>query len=655
MRWLQITSVVVSALFLFGCSDDSDEKGQNPGNQDKPNPCEESCSGVPSCLNDSTIKKCKINEETGCAEWVDSTCPEDTSCQDGACTPKDSCQKECTDSPSCLNEATLKECKINEETGCVEWVESTCPEDTSCQNGACNPKDSCQKECTDSPACLNEATRKECKINEETGCAEWVESPCPENTSCQNGACEPKSEAPACSEECTVPDCADEISYRKCEKNENGCMVLSAPIACDKHQICKDGACVPDGNIYLENLNRVMHPFWNNTQMFEETVMFLDVGNIAQMLYNVDAVAALTSYDGTITYTGGVDYTVIGGKLQTLTNAIPHITSAYYYNPPLDPNGNNLLTLYNGQQVYTYCGDETAMTKWQVKVTYNHSDTWNGFKQPSYHETFAKFIQKLKNKEDVKIIFYGDSITFGMSASYTIAKGFPDKHYFEGVETLHPYTMLFTEALADLFGYKVVYQYNGLGGTFGAMPETYHPENTPTITYINSAVGGWTMADGVNNFETFITPYAENCDLFVLAFGMNDHMPFVAPEVSAANAAIVNERATAIMNRMHELSPNVSEVIVSTMLVNPNAVLLMGVPAIQLQHETAFANGVIPYMQSQGVPIAMSQMGSTSQSILSRKEYKDFSGNNVNHTNDFFTRVYAQTLLQTVIGYENMK
>ena len=107
------------------------------------------------------------------------------------------------------------------------------------------------------------------------------------------------------------------------------------------------------------------------------------------------------------------------------------------------------------------------------------------------------------------------------------------------------------------------------------------------------------------------------------------------------------------MNRMIEISPNVSEVVISTMLPNPNAT--NGWYAQQVNQEAVFADGVIKSIQSKGIPIAMCQMTSMSSSILTRKEFKDYTGNNINHPNDFFSRVYAQTLLQTVIGYENMK
>ena len=626
MRLLQITSIVISALMLFGCADDSGKKVQ-----DNPNSCDEPCSGEPACLNDSTLKECKINAETGCAEWVESACPEDESCQNGACKTIGSCQTECTEETSCLNETTLGTCQINEETGCVEWIESACPEGESCKEGKCKSEPTeCETACPKEGVCVDESTLRSCHFNTETDCAEWVESTCPEGTSCNEGMCSP----PVCTDQCTAPQCADDHSYQKCEKNnDHGCMELSAPIACSEKEICKDGACVADDNIYLKSLQPIMQPFWDNKQMLEETAMFINVGDTVQMLYNVDNVEKLTSYDGSKLYTGGVDYTVVDGKLKTLTNAIPHITNANYYNVAPNPSGINLLTKYNGQEVYTYWGEGTMMTQWQVKVTYNHSDTWEGFKHPSYQATFAKFIQKLKNKENVKIMFYGDSITYGANASFVAGGG-----------KQHTYAMLFTEALADLYGYKVEYQATNLPNTLTNMPETYNPSNTPTITYINSAVGGWSMKQGETNFKQYITPYANDCDLFILAFGMND---------GGTDLTQLNQMAFNMLDRMHDISPNVSEIIISTMLPNPKAT--NGWYGQQVNQEGVFADGALKSIQAKGIPIALCQMTSMSSSILTRKEFKDYTGNNINHPNDFFSRIYAQTLLQTVIGYENMK
>ena len=49
------------------------------------------------------------------------------------------------------------------------------------------------------------------------------------------------------------------------------------------------------------------------------------------------------------------------------------------------------------------------------------------------------------------------------------------------------------------------------------------------------------------------------------------------------------------------------------------------------------------------------EMTSVSKAVLEKKAFHDYSGNNINHPNDFFSRIYAQTLLEVVVGYENIK
>ena len=56
-----------------------------------------------------------------------------------------------------------------------------------------------------------------------------------------------------------------------------------------------------------------------------------------------------------------------------------------------------------------------------------------------------------------------------------------------------------------------------------------------------------------------------------------------------------------------------------------------------------------------GVPCATVQMTSVSKAVLEHKEFVDYTGNNINHPNDFFIRIYANSLLQSVIGYDNLK
>ena len=74
----------------------------------------------------------------------------------------------------------------------------------------------------------------------------------------------------------------------------------------------------------------------------------------------------------------------------------------------------------------------------------------------------------------------------------------------------------------------------------------------------------------------------------------------------------------------------------------------------QDQQESAIAAKIIAALNKAGVPTNIARMTSVSLSVLKYKEFLDYTGNNINHPNDFFNRIYAQTLLQCVIGYENI-
>ena len=53
------------------------------------------------------------------------------------------------------------------------------------------------------------------------------------------------------------------------------------------------------------------------------------------------------------------------------------------------------------------------MTKWQVAVTYKHSQFWDGYSLECFADRYQALVQKLQNGEDVAFVFYGDSITYG--------------------------------------------------------------------------------------------------------------------------------------------------------------------------------------------------------------------------------------------------
>ena len=384
--------------------------------------------------------------------------------------------------------------------------------------------------------------------------------------------------------------------------------------------------------IYKSSLAEIMQDMLDGNTMKNETVMFIDYGDVKSLMYHADEIISVTSYDGLTTYTEGVDYALEDGKIVLLEgSSIPCITSEVYYNYSSD-----YLTIeHNGKVCNVYWGEGRTMTQWQVNVTYTHSDAWEGYRQANYLEIYKDFVGKLCRGENVTVIFYGDSIARGANSSS-----------FVGHEPYQPdYTKLFVYALADLFNYRVKHIHTELDRTFEENFPTYNNGNTRgTITYINSSVGGWGCSQGLEKVQEYVIDVADfyGCDLFVINFGMNN---------GTTKPKTFQSITKQTLNAVIEAIPDTSIMIVSSMLSNPYDTdsgknqILFEEPLV------ATADG---YTRA-GTPCALVCMASMSESILEHKAFNDYAANNINHPNDFFMRVYAQTLLQALIGYENMK
>jgi len=359
--------------------------------------------------------------------------------------------------------------------------------------------------------------------------------------------------------------------------------------------------------------------------VYNEAIMFLEAGEKRPLLYQIDRVLSVKSSDGQTTYTEGVDYAVEDGQIVCLPGgSIPVITAEVFYGAD---DQSFLKCKYNGEERYTYWGEGDTMLKWQIAVTYTHSDTWTGFLQPGGAQYYEKFLKKLEAGQDVTILFHGDSITYGWSATSLTDRG---------TEYLPTYPILFTEKLARTYGYGIRY----IKG---------EPENTPpvpadeagtrgTITYINTAVGGWNSKHGVDEYDTYIRPYVDKygCDLFVYGYGMNDGGRDI-------DTICDNQRITVM--RVVQQAPDVSVVLLATMVPNPEAI--NGWYGNQELQEAAYLCAAA-HFRAAGIPCNVCRMRSTSLAILKRKLFRDTTGNNINHPNDFYVRIYADTLWRSV-------
>ena len=381
-------------------------------------------------------------------------------------------------------------------------------------------------------------------------------------------------------------------------------------------------------NIKDEDMIEAMQNIFGGTTSVKETVMFLDKGDVKSLLYPIKSIVSVTSYDGKKVYEEGKDYVVEDGKLKiTADSSIKVITSDKYYN-----HAGSIIQM-NGKPMFW---GESQVKQWQVSVTYEHDAAWEGYVQESQLEIYQNFVKKLIAGEDVTVFFYGDSITWGACSTYA-----------EGVQPKQgAYAMLFTEALADLFGYKVKYVNTGLQASMPCHPvptAEYGTGDRGTITYVNTAIGGWNSNDGVTNFDKFVKQQVEKhgCDLFVIGYGMND---------GGMAATQTKANVKKMIDGMYEIKPEVSVMIVSTM--TPHSGSNWDFDAIKQQERQL--ESLAKQLRKDDKAVAVACVHSVSVAIQEHKTFNDYSGNNINHPNDWFYRVYAQTLLQTLIGYENM-
>ena len=341
------------------------------------------------------------------------------------------------------------------------------------------------------------------------------------------------------------------------------------------------------------DLRTGLAPVWEAKTVYNETVAFVGEESEAKLLHAPMKVISVTDYYLRVEYEENVDYVIEGNtiKLTPETN-ICYWETDFLYSDTLISNID--LRTEAGKYIYY---SETEANRHQICVTYEHAETWKGAVPVGQSEKLPKTLAKLKNGEAVEIGVIGDSITNGSGASL-FTKSDPSQGW---------YAKLVGEYLAAKF------------------PEV-------EISVDNQAVGGTGSTWGQNNISRLTAP-----DLAIVAFGMND---------ATKSAADYNASIAAIVGSLKAQNADMEIILVSSMLPNPEAVGKTGnIPAFEAELvKIAEANA--------GVAIAPMTAMSTSLYEDFGKRFIDVNSNNINHPNDFLHRVYAQTVLKTLLGEE---
>ena len=209
-----------------------------------------------------------------------------------------------------------------------------------------------------------------------------------------------------------------------------------------------------------------MKPVWETQVIYNETVMFFKDkdGTIKDktLLYPISKILEVRNNTLNTLYEEGKDYSVVDGKLHYLEGSSIYLMEYdnYYLDAP--NNSNAAFSSVKEEGKYYYYSEGDYFSSKQVSVTYIRTTEWNGPEVKRDKTKLPKTMEKLKNGEALNVVFYGDSIMEGCNSSA-----------FNKVEPNMP-------TLSKLVTKKLVNYY----------------EN-PEITEINTAVGGWSSANGV--------------------------------------------------------------------------------------------------------------------------------------------------------------
>lgn len=367
---------------------------------------------------------------------------------------------------------------------------------------------------------------------------------------------------------------------------------------------------------------------WDDDVTIHETVMFWSTRESAKLLYPIENIISIRSYDFKETYWVGEDFEIVDGKLK-LTD-------------------NSRMTVYETENATVEYADngnwQNIQWKYQVRVTYTHSDVWEDTTYDVAPEgklqEVVKFHEKAMSGEDTTVLFLGDSISVGCNSSglYQPTYGFYDADGDGKLDFDLPASELREkyQFYYNCFGLSKVPEWGNNSWAYQVTEALKTKYNNDNITMVNRAVGSTASAWGSKkeNLDFFLD--GVNPDLVFIGYGMNE---------SKNDPSVINANISVIIDYIREINPNCSIVLVSAFVPNYNQADVDNKLDIQ---EAGYQELVEKYDN-----LVVAPVNSVFHSVINAKDPADYTGNNYNHPNDFGASIYASTILATLSGEVN--
>ena len=367
--------------------------------------------------------------------------------------------------------------------------------------------------------------------------------------------------------------------------------------------------------------------FWKNSTMYNESITMMKRSNgeiYAKTLFVPTKINAVVDVYLQKEYKEGVDWEWVKGtnKIKWLSgSSIPYFTdndlsgkdSKGNYIPEFPAwsdggrsrFGNALYCvssfLYEKQICISYTYDTAQVAKQGIKYTQYQGDK------------LKNTVNKLKNGEKLKVLFYGDSIFSGCDAS--------------GMYSREPYMP---------YMHKLIQQ-------------ELSRNTKGKVQVDNLSVGGWTVENGRDALSGGVDGHNysdkyKGYDLLILSFGMNNaHTPKEEYNPVTKEYEGYVPATKAIVDKIKAANPNLEVILVSCMNPNPR----VGWDVNQ-KHQGGWLKEIAAQSKYSSYT-AVVDFYAVHKSILAYKDFSATTGNNINHPNDWLIRVYAQNILAAMI------
>lgn len=340
----------------------------------------------------------------------------------------------------------------------------------------------------------------------------------------------------------------------------------------------------------------LLEPVWKSPVCWRESTVLLQQEDgaplIGRLAFEAAEIISVNSADGSRTFVAGQDFQ-LGEDRRTLVFAsdapVPFIRQSDQFPPTGSPDSYQHRAGHPDQGMLYHRG--SWFHERQLEVTYRRVENDQPGALHSWDEqALPRTLARLRAGRPLTIGVSGDSIAEGGDCSK--------------LTNAPPHMPAFPELVASQ-----------LEAAYGS-----------EIMLRNRAVGGWSIANGNADLDKLL---AENPDLIIVAYGMND--------VGRRDPDWFRQQVETLLTRVRAANPQIEIILVAPMLGNAEWVHTP---------RDMFAKYRDVLASFTGPGIALADLTAVWEIMLRHKHDLDLIGNGLNHPNDCGHRLYAQAILQ---------